>query len=112
MLTESGAISGKRREEVMAEKNGSPGFGTGFVMGAVIGLAIGFLYAPKPGEETRELARESVEKVREKAVASLKKLEKTASEAMDAAQAKLKELEKVTERAAAAAKEAEPPPAA
>jgi gas vesicle protein len=93
----------------MAERDGSPGFGTGFVVGAIIGLAIGFLYAPKPGEETRELARESVDKVREKAMASLRKLERTASEAMEAAQTKLKELEKVTERAAAAAKEAEPP---
>jgi len=80
-------------------------------VGAIIGLAIGFLYAPKPGEETRELARESVDKVREKAMASLRKLERTASEAMEAAQTKLKELEKVTERAAAAAKEAEPPAA-
>jgi len=95
----------------MAERDGSPGFGTGFVVGAIIGLAIGFLYAPKPGEETRELARESVDKVREKAMASLRKLERTASEAMEAAQTKLKELEKVTERAAAAAKEAEPPAA-
>jgi gas vesicle protein len=93
----------------MAERDGSPGVGTGFVVGAIIGLAIGFLYAPKPGEETRELARESVDKVREKAMASLRKLERTASEAMEAAQTKLKELEKVTERAAAAAKEAEPP---
>ena len=112
MLTESGAISGKRREEVMTDKDGAPGFGTGFVMGAVIGLAIGFLYAPKPGEETRELAREKLDKVREKAAASLTKLEKTADDVMEAAQAKLKELEKVTERAAAAARKAEPPPAA
>ena len=96
----------------MADKDGAPGFGTGFVIGAVIGLAIGFLYAPKPGEEMRGLARESVEKVREKAAASLTRLEKTASDVMEAAQAKLKELEKVTERAAAAVKGAEPPAAA
>ena len=48
---------------------------------------------------------------RQKAAAGLTRLEKTASDVMEAAQAKLKELEKVTERAAAAAKEAEPPAA-
>ena len=111
MLTESAGISAKRREGVMADKDGAPGFGTGFIVGAVVGLAIGFLYAPKAGEETRELAREKVEKLRERAAESLARLEKTASEVMDAAQAKLKELEKVTERAAAAAKGAEPPAA-
>ena len=47
---------------------------------------------------------------RQKAAAGLTRLEKTASDVMEAAQAKLKELERSTERAAAAAKEAEPPP--
>ncbi len=33
-------------------------FGIGFLVGAVAGLAIGILYAPKAGTETRALIRE------------------------------------------------------
>jgi gas vesicle protein len=42
-------------------------FTAGFILGAVAGVAIGFLYAPKPGKETRELLKEKAEKAREKA---------------------------------------------
>jgi len=42
-------------------------FTAGFIIGAVAGVAIGFLYAPKPGKETRELLKEKAEKAREKA---------------------------------------------
>ncbi len=49
----------------MAEKNTYPGFATGFLIGAIVGLAIGFLYAPQPGEETRQRLKEEVQKVRE-----------------------------------------------
>jgi gas vesicle protein len=34
------------------------GLGIGLVAGAAIGLAIGILYAPRPGKETREQLRE------------------------------------------------------
>ncbi len=42
-------------------------FTAGFILGAVAGVAIGFLYAPKPGKETRALLQEKAEKAREKA---------------------------------------------
>ncbi len=91
----------------MADKDGGLGFGAGFLFGAAIGLAIGFLYSPRPGEETRELAREEVGKIRERTVEVLARLEKTASEAMKTAQARLEELERATQRVATAAEEAE-----
>jgi|GEM_PF-904106 gas vesicle protein len=91
----------------MADRDGGLGFSSGFVVGAAIGLAIGFLYSPRAGEETRELAREGAGKVRERTVEALARLEKTASEVMRMAQAKLEDLERVTERAAVAAQEAE-----
>ena len=41
----------------MADKDSGTGFVIGFFVGAVVGLAIGFLYAPKPGVETRKLLK-------------------------------------------------------
>lgn len=44
-------------------------FAAGFILGMLTGLAIGLVFAPKPGEETRELLKEKVadagEKVKE-----------------------------------------------
>ncbi len=37
----------------MADNGKSNGFALGFLIGAVAGIAVGFLYAPKPGRETR-----------------------------------------------------------
>jgi len=42
-------------------------FALGFLLGAVAGLAIGFLYAPKAGRETREMLKEKGGEVKEKA---------------------------------------------
>jgi len=42
-------------------------FALGFLLGAVAGLAIGFLYAPKSGRETREMLKEKGGEVKEKA---------------------------------------------
>ena len=49
----------------MANKDSGSGFSIGLVLGAIVGLAVGFLYAPRPGKETRELLREKAEKVKE-----------------------------------------------
>ena len=38
------------------------GFSLGFLIGAVTGVAIGFLVAPKPGKETRALLRDKAGK--------------------------------------------------
>ncbi len=51
----------------MADRDSLNGFAIGFLLGAVAGVAIGFLYAPKPGRETRALLKEKAEEVREKA---------------------------------------------
>ncbi len=42
-------------------------FALGFLLGAVAGLAIGFLYAPKAGRETRAMLKEKGGEVKEKA---------------------------------------------
>ena len=58
-------------------------------MGAVVGLAIGFLYAPQPGEETRELLKEKAEEVKEKAAEVAERVKETAVEAKRKAEEKL-----------------------
>jgi len=51
----------------MAEKDTGTSFAIGFILGAAAGVAIGFLYAPKPGRETRALLKEKAERAAEKA---------------------------------------------
>jgi gas vesicle protein len=41
----------------MATDNGGPNFFTGLLMGGIIGAVLGLLFAPQPGEKTREQLR-------------------------------------------------------
>jgi len=43
------------------------GFFPGLILGAVVGAAVALLYAPKPGTETRQLAKEKALNIKEKA---------------------------------------------
>jgi gas vesicle protein len=65
----------------MSEKDGGSSFLIGFIIGAVAGIAVGFLYAPKSGRETRALLKEKVGEVREKATEVTEKAKEVASEA-------------------------------
>ena len=51
----------------MSDKDSGASFIVGFTIGAAVGLAIGFLYAPKPGRETRTLLKEKAVETKEKA---------------------------------------------
>ena len=51
----------------MSDNDTTSGLGIGFILGAAIGLAIGFLYAPHAGKETRALILEKAEKAKGKA---------------------------------------------
>lgn len=42
----------------MGNTDSVPRFGIGFALGAVIGLAVAFLLAPRPGKQTRELLKD------------------------------------------------------
>ena len=64
-------------------------FTTGFILGAVAGVAIGFLYAPKPGKETRELLKEKAEKARETASEVAEKAKEAAAKAEKRVEEKL-----------------------
>jgi len=62
----------------MAEKDSGTSFVVGFILGAVAGAAIGFLYAPKPGKETRALLKEKAIEAKEKAGEVAEKAKETA----------------------------------
>ncbi len=40
--------------------------GLGFILGAMVGVAIGMLYAPRPGAETRHMIADKAEEVKER----------------------------------------------
>ena len=65
----------------------SAGFGTGLLIGAVIGGAIALLYAPKSGKETRQLIKdkvtEVVDEVKEEASEVVDEVKEKASGVMD-----------------------------
>ena len=65
----------------MSEKDTGLSFTIGFIFGAVAGMAIGFLYAPKPGKETRALLKEKAEEAREKVTEVAEKAKEEAAEA-------------------------------
>lgn len=73
----------------MSERD-STSFLTGLVLGAVVGLAIGFLYAPQPGKETREMLKQKAEIARKKATEVAHKVKETATEASAKVQSALK----------------------
>ncbi|MBI2832634.1 MAG: YtxH domain-containing protein [Chloroflexi bacterium] len=50
-----------------ANNDAASKFGAGLILGTAIGLAVGFLYAPHSGKETREVIIERAEKARERA---------------------------------------------
>jgi gas vesicle protein len=51
----------------MADREGGSGFLVGFIIGAIAGLAVGFLYAPKAGKETRAILKEKAGQLKDKA---------------------------------------------
>lgn len=76
----------------MINKERVSSFGIGLLMGAVIGLAIGFLYAPRRGAETRELIKEKAEDVKEKAEKIVEKAKEKTGEIVAKAKEKATEV--------------------
>ncbi len=65
----------------MSDKDSGSNFAIGFLIGAIAGVAIGFLYAPKAGKETRALLKEKAGELKEKADEVTEKARETALEA-------------------------------
>ncbi|MBI2832583.1 MAG: YtxH domain-containing protein [Chloroflexi bacterium] len=64
----------------MNQRENSSDLVLGLVVGAFIGLAIGLLYAPRPGRETRQLLKERVEETTENAAEAIEKVKETAED--------------------------------
>ena len=73
----------------MPEKESGVSFITGLLVGAALGVAIGFLYAPQSGKETRQLVKEKVEEAREKVSEAAEKAREAAAEAKKRVEEKL-----------------------
>jgi gas vesicle protein len=73
----------------MSDKDTGSSFAIGFIIGAIAGVAIGFLYAPKAGKETRALLREKAEEVKEKAEEVTEKAKEAAAKARKRVQERL-----------------------
>jgi gas vesicle protein len=64
----------------MTNKSTASGLGIGFIVGAVVGLALGVLYAPRRGVETRELISKRMKGAKEKAEELVEKAKEKAAE--------------------------------
>ena len=73
----------------MSEKDTGFSFTVGFILGAVAGVAMGFLYAPQIGKETRTLLKEKAEVAREKVTDIADKAKKAVVEPKHRVKAKL-----------------------
>ncbi|MDD5127158.1 MAG: YtxH domain-containing protein [Dehalococcoidales bacterium] len=73
----------------MDNRESGMGFFIGLLTGAVIGAALGFLYAPRTGKETRELVKERAGEVREKVSEMAEKSREAAVEARKRVEEKL-----------------------
>lgn len=65
----------------MSDKDTGSSFAIGFLIGAVVGVAVGFLYAPKAGKETRAMLKQKAGEVKEKASEVTAKVTESALEA-------------------------------
>ncbi len=69
-------------------------FGIGLAAGALVGLALGILYAPHKGSVTRELIKEKAEDVKEQAEDIIEKAKEKAEDIVAKAREKVGEMRK------------------
>jgi len=76
----------------MSENGSAAKFGVGLLIGAAVGFAIGILYAPSSGKETRAIIKEKAEKAENKAEELVEEAKKRTKKIIDDAKGKSTEL--------------------
>ncbi len=76
----------------MSNGNGTANFGIGLVVGAAVGLALGFLYAPRSGKEMRAMIREKSGDAWQKADEIIKEAQERAKRIIDDARGKAEQI--------------------
>ena len=59
-------------------KDTASSFAIGLIVGAAVGVAIGFLYAPQSGKETRRMVKDKAVAFKEKASEAISKIKASA----------------------------------
>lgn len=72
----------------MSNGNSTASFGIGLVVGAAVGLALGFLYAPRTGKEMRAMIREKSGETWQRADEIIKEAQERAKRIIDDARGK------------------------
>jgi gas vesicle protein len=67
-----------------------------FLAGGLIGAAVALLYAPRSGEETRQILMSNSQEIKEKAVKSIQEVQDSALVAIEEAQMRLEALNQET----------------
>jgi gas vesicle protein len=78
-----------KKERTMSEKNGGSNRMTAFLLGGLIGAAVGVLYAPRSGDKTRQLLMETSEEIKDKALNSIQEVRASAMTALEEAEQRL-----------------------
>ena len=76
----------------MSDKDSGPSFAIGFIVGGAVGLAVGFLYAPRPGEETRAMIKEKAKDAADKGKEIIEEAEERAKKIIADAKGKAAEI--------------------
>jgi gas vesicle protein len=92
-------IASSKARKTMSRGNGLPGTISLFAIGVAVGAALGVLFAPKSGEQTREIIADSVQEELDNAVLAGRKLARTARRAVDQTTEHVKEAVEIGERA-------------
>ncbi|TET15453.1 MAG: YtxH domain-containing protein [Dehalococcoidia bacterium] len=73
----------------MAEENSGPSFFTGLLLGTIIGAVLGLVFAPQPGEKTREQLRSKADEFISLGKSAWEEGKEAASQKRDELKAKL-----------------------
>ena len=77
----------------MENKDSGNSFTLGLLIGAAVGVALGFLYAPKPGTETREMLKQRAEDAKKRAEELAEKTREAAADAKKKVEGRFKPAE-------------------